>query len=72
MLKRYLPKLYDRLFAQVDLASVALFRIGFGAIMMWEVYRYFQYGRVWNYYMFPKMYFTYGGFEWIQPWKGLT
>jgi vitamin K-dependent gamma-carboxylase len=69
MLKRYWKYLFEKLYEPVDISSVAFFRICFGAIMLWEVYRYYQAGWVWSQFMFPKMFFTYGGFEWIQPWE---
>jgi hypothetical protein len=33
-----------RLFAPVDIASLACFRIAFGALMAWEITRYFSRG----------------------------
>ncbi len=32
------------LLAPIDIASLAMFRIMFGAIMLWEVWRYFDHG----------------------------
>jgi vitamin K-dependent gamma-carboxylase len=36
--------LRNRLFSPVDIASIIYFRIAFGLIMLWEVWRYFEYG----------------------------
>jgi hypothetical protein len=38
--------------------------------MTWEVYRYFDYGWIKRYYIDPQFFFTYYGFDWIQPWPG--
>lgn len=60
-----------RLVAPVDIAALVYFRIAFGAIMLWEVWRYFEYGWIDRYWVVPKMHFTYHGFEWIRPWPGV-
>jgi vitamin K-dependent gamma-carboxylase len=62
--------LSDRLFAPVDIASLVYFRIAFGALMVWEVLRYFSYGWVHEYYIQPAYHFTYYGFDWVRPWPG--
>ena len=57
-------------FAPVDVASLAVFRVAFGAVMVWEVYRYFSKGWIARYYVDPGFYFTYYGFGWVKPWPG--
>ena len=59
-----------RLFAPVDIASLAYFRIVFGAIMLWEVWRYFSHDWISRYWIDPSFYFTYYGFDWVKPWAG--
>lgn len=59
-----------QLFAPVDAASLAIFRIAFGAIMVWEVWRYFDGNRVTRYFVRPEILFKYYGFSWVQPWPG--
>ncbi len=59
-----------RIFKPVDIASLVFFRITFGAIMLWDVTRYFQYDRIKRYYLEPKLLFTYYGFGWVHPWPG--
>jgi hypothetical protein len=54
----------------VDIASIAFFRIAFGAVMLWEVWRYFNYGWISRYYIEPVFHFTYFGFDWVRPWTG--
>ncbi len=63
-------KFLDRLFSPVDNASLVFFRIMFGAILVWEVYRYFDYDRIYHYYIKPSFFFKYYGFEWVEPWSG--
>lgn len=61
---------YSRLFTQVDAASFSVFRIGFGAIMVWEVYRYFSHGWIDRYFIEPLFHFKYFGVGWVQAWPG--
>jgi hypothetical protein len=60
----------DRLAAPVDAASLALFRIAFGVLLLWEVWKYVANGWVARYYVDPTFHFTYYGFEWVRPWPG--
>ncbi|CAN5678440.1 HTTM domain-containing protein [soil metagenome] len=62
--------LVARLFAPVDISSVVMFRVAFGLVMVWEVYRYFNYGWVASKYIQPNFHFSYLGFEWVKPWPG--
>jgi vitamin K-dependent gamma-carboxylase len=54
--------------APIDGASIALFRICFGAIMLWEVGRYFANGWIVEDYVEPAYLFGYVSF--IRPWPG--
>jgi len=38
--------------------------------MFWEVCRYFHYGWIRRYWIQPDFFFTFPGFEWVQPWGG--
>lgn len=58
------------LFKPVDISFLVFFRILFGGIVLWEVYRYFTYGWISRYYVEPVVNFTYYGFGWVQPWPG--
>lgn len=58
------------LFQPVDNASLVIFRISFGLIMLWEVGRFLKENWIRTYYISPKFYFKYFGFEWVQPWPG--
>jgi len=59
-----------RLFLPVCPASLAVFRVSFGVLMVWEVTRYFSRDWIQRYYVTPRFHFTYYGVEWIAPWPG--
>ena len=48
-------RLADRLQEPVDIAPLVYFRLLFGAIMLWEVYRYFSKGWIARYFIKPTM-----------------
>ena len=58
------------LFEPVDISFLVFFRILFGGIMLWEVYRYFANGWITRYFVQPAINFTYYGFSWVKPWPG--
>ena len=62
--------LWSRFLAPVDIASLVYFRIAFGAIMLWEVWRYFNFDWISSYWITPTFHFTYWGFGWVKPWPG--
>lgn len=59
------------MFDSVDIMPLVFFRVAFGGIMLWEVWRYFYYDRVFRYYIEPTFYFHYTGFGWIAPLPGV-
>ena len=65
-----IQRLCVRLLEPVDISFLVFFRVVFGAIMLWEVYRYFTHGWISRYYIEPTVYFTYYGFSWVRPWPG--
>ena len=65
-----LQRLCAALFKPVDISFLVFFRILFGGILLWEVYRYFTYGWISRYYVEPAVNFTYYGFSWVTPWPG--
>jgi vitamin K-dependent gamma-carboxylase len=56
-----------RLLQPVDLASLAAFRIAFGAVMVATIVRYFLKGWIHSYYVAPSFFFTFPGFGWVKP-----
>ena len=68
------PSIWQRLgtalFKPVDISFLVFFRVLFGGIMLWEVYRYFTRGWISRYFIEPAVNFTYYGFSWVKPWPG--
>src|SRR6188474_519241 len=60
-----------RLHQPVDVASLAAFRIGFGALLLVAALRYFAHGWIAEYFLIPTHFFKYWGFGWIEPWPGV-
>ena len=60
----------DALTAPVDPASLAVFRIGFGALIAWEVWRAFDSNLIRADYDIPPFLFRWWLFEWVQPLPG--
>ena len=52
----------------VDIASIAAFRIIFGAVMVAGLVRLLVSGQIPQVYGEPTFFFTYPGFHWVQPW----
>jgi hypothetical protein len=64
-----LRRLAHRLFEPVDIGLLVFFRMAFGVIMLWEVYRYLSTARLERYFG-TDFNFTYLGFDWVRPWPG--
>ena len=60
----------ERLCAPVDIASLVVFRIAFGTILLTEIWKNFAYGWIPYYYVEPTYHFTYFLFDWVRPWPG--
>ena len=58
------------LWQPIDIAFLTFFRMAFGLIMLWEVWRYIDKGWIASYWIRPTFNFTYLGFGWVQPWDG--
>jgi len=54
----------------VDGASLAVVRIAFGLIVVWEVWRYVDRGWIARYYLVPEVQFTYLFAPWVRAWPG--
>lgn len=57
-------------FKQISIAPLVIFRIIFGALMLFGTSRFLFYGWVQDLYITPKFFFTYYGFEWVHPLPG--
>jgi vitamin K-dependent gamma-carboxylase len=60
----------DYLLTPVDGASLAVFRICFGLLMVWDVWRYWSNGWITSDYIEPTFHFTYFLFPFVRPWPG--
>ena len=58
------------LFRPVDSSSLAVFRMAFGLLMLWEAWRYLHDGWVSDLWIEPEFHFSYPLFEWVRPWPG--
>ena len=63
-------KIQQEAFAPVDIASLVFFRIAFGLLMAWEIWRYYTHGWIAAYWIDPPFLFKYYGFSWVKPWPG--
>ena len=66
--KTLLLKVRERAFAQVDIASLIFFRIAFGLLMVWEVWRNFSLHLIAANWIAPRFLFKFYGFSWVHPW----
>jgi vitamin K-dependent gamma-carboxylase len=60
-------RLVAYLSAPVSIQSLVALRILFGAILVWDCWRYFKYDRIYRYYVQPEWTFPYFGLDIIQP-----
>ncbi|MCC9605803.1 HTTM domain-containing protein [Blastopirellula sp. JC732] len=58
---------------QIDGSSLAMFRIGFGLVIVWHILKYFKsptgVTEIERVFASPLLHFTYPGFSWVQPWS---
>ncbi len=59
-----------RLFEPVDIGMLVFFRMAFGAVMVWEAYRYLSYNWFFTQFQESGFYFKYYGFSWVHAWPG--
>lgn len=52
---------------QTSATPLAVFRIGFGLMMLFSIIRFWGYGWIEKLYIDPKFHFSYYGFEWVKP-----
>lgn len=61
----------ERVTRPIDAASLAVFRVGFGALLFVLALRYFLNGWIAEYFLVPRHFFKYWGFAWVEPLPGL-
>ena len=69
-MRRFINQFSKRILEPTDVASVVVFRFGFGLLMFWEVTRYFYFGWVKDLYAKSQFHFQYEWFRWIVPFPG--
>ena len=69
-MKRWIDFLSKRILKPTDVASVVVFRVGFGLLMFWEVTRFFYFGWVEELFAKPQFHFQYEWFKWVIPFPG--
>ncbi|MBC8219807.1 MAG: HTTM domain-containing protein [Proteobacteria bacterium] len=69
-MKTWIGQVSQRVLAPTDVASVVLFRVGFGLLMFWEITRYFYFGWVEELFAKPQFHFQYEYFRWVVPIPG--
>jgi len=69
-MKRWIDFLSKRILGPADIASLVVFRVGFGMLMFWEVTRYFYFGWVEDLFAKPQFHFQYEWFTWVIPLPG--
>ena len=55
-----------------DSSSLAIFRLGFGFLMLYSVIRIWSKGWIESLYLLPSFHFSYLGFEWVKPVDNYT
>lgn len=58
------------LYQPEDISLLVFFRIAFGALMFWEMFRYFAAGRIEAYWVNPPELFRFEWFEWLPRFPG--
>ena len=69
-MRRFIDQFSRRILEPTDIASVVVFRFGFGLLMFWEITRYFYFGWVEDLFAKPQFHFQYEWFRWIVPFPG--
>ncbi len=62
-----LASLRNRLAEPVSIQSLVALRILFGAILVWDCWRYIRFDRIYRYYVDVEMTFPYFGMDWLKP-----
>ena len=69
-MKNIINQISQLIMTPSDVASLVVFRVGFGLLMFWEVTRYFYFDWVEELYAKPQFHFQYEWFSWIVPFPG--
>jgi hypothetical protein len=64
--------IYRYLNKKQDSSSLAIFRLGFGFLMLYSIIRIWSKGWIESLYLMPSFHFSYLGFEWVKPIDNYT
>ena len=64
-------RLQKSLYRPIDPSSLVLFRVAFGALVVWEMIRFFDRGWIERHYQEPELLFKYWLFGWVDPLPGV-
>ena len=64
--------IYRYLNKKQDSSSLAIFRLGFGFLMLYSIIRIWSKGWIESLYLLPSFHFSYLGFEWVKPIDNYT
>ena len=67
MLRNFINKILLSFKGEKHIAPLAVLRMAFGAIMFISTIRFILKGWVYDFYVVPKFYFPFYGFEWVKP-----
>ncbi|HTB53097.1 MAG TPA: HTTM domain-containing protein [Ferruginibacter sp.] len=67
MFKNCINKILLSFKGEKHIAPLAVLRMAFGAIMLYSTIRFIVKGWIYDFYIAPKVYFPFYGFEWIKP-----
>lgn len=67
---KFLRAINQHLTEPISSVPLVFFRVTYGVILLWEVWRYFEFTRIERYYIQPDFFFTYYGFDWVTPVAG--
>jgi vitamin K-dependent gamma-carboxylase-like protein len=67
MLKNFINKIVGSFKGERHIAPLAVLRMAFGTIMLISTIRFIAKGWIYDFYIAPKFYFPFYGFEWIKP-----
>lgn len=67
MSKQYMQAWTTALSRPVSIQSLAVFRIVFGLLLVWDTWRFVAGDRITRYYVDPEFHFAYGLFGWVRP-----
>src|SRR3978361_9485 len=72
MLKNLLHKILFSFKGEKHIAPLAVLRMAFGAIMLISTVRFILKGWIYDFYIKPKFFFPFYGFEWVKPFPALA